>query len=124
MPVLIVMIMALIDYGWFFLSQTLIVNALREATRYGSLQSPTEADATGECAACITGTASQAVSLLAKYNIDVSTEDVTPKIISVSGTCALSLQPDIPYTPLVGMVATPTQFDVDMVMLLQNVDGC
>jgi len=124
MPVLIVMIMGLIDYGWFFLSQALIVNALREAVRYGSLQTPSDTDDSGECTRCISETATQAVYLLSKYNVDVSKADVTPTIIGISGTCALSLQPDIPFTPIVGLVTTPTQFDVDTVMFLQNVEGC
>lgn len=124
LPILCVLAFGAIDYGWYFNTQAFIVNVLREAARYGSLQSPSDADGAGECTPCVTATAELAVEQLARYGVVVTTSQVTPTIESVAGSCALSLEPAIPYTPLIGLVTSPVEFDVDVVVFLQNVTGC
>lgn len=124
LPVLVGMLLALVDYGWFFLRQALVVNAVREAMRFGSIQSPDAADAEGDCSPCTSGTAEQIVATLATYDIIIDATEVTPTIIAVESTCALSLTPTIPFDPMVGFVPTPNTFDVNAISYLPNVTGC
>ena len=124
LPVLTVMLLGLVDYGWFFLQQSLVANAMREAMRYGAIQKPATGDAAGTCTPCRTSTATEAVVLLGNYGITVHPADVTPTIVKVGTTCALSLTPTVPYTPMAGLVPVPASFDIDSIAFLQNVTGC
>jgi Flp pilus assembly protein TadG len=118
------MLLGLVDYGWYFLRQSMVVNAVRESMRLGSLQTPDAADATGDCSSCKSLAAGEIVSLLAEIGIVVDASEVTPSIENVSGTCALTLSPTIAFEPLAGFVATPDIFDVNAVAFLPNVTGC
>jgi len=124
LPILITLLLGLVDYGWFFLRQALIVNAAREAVRAGSLQSPADTDASGQCSTCIDEAKADFQTLLTAYGIPVAPGLVNPTVVAVSGTCALSLAPSIPFTPLAGFVPTPAEYDVNTIMFLQNVTGC
>lgn len=124
LPLLLAFITATMDYGWFFLRESLVTNALQGAVRSGSYQEPAEDEAGNECSACVTRTTAVAVAELANLGITVTTEQVTPTIDAISSTCALVLQPDIPHTPLVGLVPTPTSYGIRIVAYAQNLSGC
>ena len=124
LPILTMLLLGLVDYGWYFLRQSMVVNAVRESMRLGSLQSPDSADPAGDCTDCKSLTAAQIVSTLADVGITVSEAEVTPSIENVAGTCALTLSPIIEFEPLAGFVATPDRFDVNAIAFLPNVTGC
>ena len=107
------MLLGLVDFGWFFLRQALVVNSVRESMRFGALQTPDDADPAGECSPCTDGAATQIVSALAAYGIVVDASEVTPTILAVDGTCAMELDPTILFEPMTGFVPTPNAFDVD-----------
>ncbi|GDX79568.1 hypothetical protein LBMAG42_13790 [Deltaproteobacteria bacterium] len=124
LPILCAMVLGLVDYGWFFLQQSMVTNSIREAMRYGAIQTPAAGDLTGECSTCVDGAAAEIVTQLAVYGIVVAQSDVTPTIVNVAGTCALSLNPTIAFDPVAGFVPTPDAFDVNAITYLQNVTGC
>ncbi len=124
LPVLVTMLLALVDYGWFFLRQAMVVNTVRESMRFGAMQTPDVGDLPGDCSPCTSGAADAIVTSLATYGIVVDASQVTPTIIAVEGTCALSLTPTIPFDPMTGFVPTPDAFDVNAVSYLPNVTGC
>lgn len=124
LPVLTVMLLGLVDYGWFFLRQSLVVNAVRESMRFGAIQTPDAGDPTGECSTCTDGAATRMVALLGELDIVVAAADVTPTIVNIEDTCAMQLTPTIPYDPLAGFVPVPAAFDVNAIVFLQNVTGC
>lgn len=124
LPILTVMLLGLVDYGWFFLRQSLVVNSVREAMRFGALQTPASGDVTGDCSTCTDGAAAEIVLLLGEIDISVSASDVTPVIVNIAGTCAMQLRPTIPYDPLTGFVPVPAAYDVNATVFLQNVTGC
>lgn len=123
-PLLLTMMLGTMDYGWYFLNEWFAMNAVREAVRLGSMQAPADGEAPGACASCVSTTATKAVTLLDRYGITVNSSVVTPTIIAIDGTCALSLEPTIPHTPLVGFVSVPDHYVLDTVWFLQNVSGC
>jgi Flp pilus assembly protein TadG len=124
LPLLSMLLLGLVDYGWYFLRQSMVVNAVREAMRLGALQTPESTDVDGDCTKCKSMAASQIASSLADVGITVSASEVTPAIENVSGTCALTLSPVIVFEPLAGFVATPDLYDVNAIAFLPNVTGC
>lgn len=124
LPVLSAILLGTVEYGWYFWRESLVTNALRDAVRAGSYQAPTSNEATGQCSACLTKTAQVARASLAGMGITVTQASVTPTIANVSGTCAIVLQPSIPYEPLLNFVPTPTYFGVRLVGFAQSVSGC
>lgn len=124
LPILCAMVLGLVDYGWFFLQQSMVTNSVREAMRFGAIQTPASGDLTGECSTCVDGAAEEIVTNLAVYGIVVAQADVTPTIVNVAGTCALQLSPTIAFDPVAGFVPTPPSFDVNAITYLQNVTGC
>ena len=124
LPVLFALLAGTVDYGWFFLRESLINNALRDAVRVGSFQSPSSDEAPGTCASCLSRTADRAVSNLAALGIPLGADAVTPSIVSVSSACVLVLEPAITHTPLVGLVPNPTTYSVRLVGFAQGISGC
>jgi Flp pilus assembly protein TadG len=124
LPILSRLRLGLVDYGWYFLRQSMVVNSVREAMRLGAMQTPDSTDLPGDCTACKSLTAGQIVSSLADVGITVTAAEVTPSIENVAGTCALTLAPTIEFEPLAGLVATPDRYDVNAISFLTNVTGC
>ena len=124
LPFLLWVLAGTLDYGYYFLQQWFVMNAIREAVRWGSMQAPADGEAEGSCAACVTATSTRATTLLSDYGITVDSAVVTPTIQQVDGTSALSLEPAIAHTPLVGLVPLPSNYSVDAIWFLQNVSGC
>lgn len=124
LPILSMLLLGLVDYGWYFLRQSMVVNAVRESMRLGAMQTPDSTDVAGDCTSCKSLAASQIVSSLADVGITVTAAEVTPSIENVSGACALTLSPTIEFDPLAGLVATPDLYDVNAIAFLTNVSGC
>lgn len=123
-PFLMMMALGTLDYGWYFYNQWFVMSSIQQAARFGATQSPDVADAPGACAACLSTAASEAVSQLATHNITVVAADVTPVIVTLNGTCALSFDMTIPHTSLVGFVPVPDHYTIDAIWFLPNVTGC
>ncbi len=124
LPVLVAIITGTMDYGWYFFQESLVINALREAIRIGSYQSPVDGEAPGACAACSAKTAAVAVAELTSLGFSVTTAQVTPTMESVGDTCAIVLQPAISHVRLIGLVPTPSSYNIRLVGYAQNVSGC
>ena len=124
-PILVVMVMGLIDYGWFFSREALITSALEGAVRAGGNISPDMGEADGECAECLLAAKSYAVSALNEMGLTFNDSSIQPEIIPLEGTCAIRLCPELPFEPLMNMVPVPDDFGaVCTVALAQTVDGC
>jgi len=65
-----------------------------------------------------------AVAELASLGIIATTEQVTPTIAGIEGTCALVLEPSIPHRSLIGLVPTPSTYGIRLVAYAQNLSGC
>lgn len=124
LPLLVVCVTSTVDYGWYFLQETFVTNALSDAVRAGSYGEPAVDEAPGECRACLTQVSAVAVAELETLGIAVVAEDVMPVIVNIQGTCAIVLQPGVPHTALVGFVPTPSTYDIRLVAYAQNVTGC
>src|SRR5689334_5130936 len=85
MPVLVVMLGGLLDYGWYFWREALLINGLRESVRAGGMQLPTTAETGSSCAACISAAKSAAATELENQNY-ASSVTVTPTIQRIPST--------------------------------------
>lgn len=124
LPVLVALLTTTMDYGWYFLQEYQFATALGKAARSGSFETPGPTDGPGECSSCVTRTAQIAAADLSAIGISVSPLQVTPSIQAIEGTCALVLQPVVPYVAIVGLVPVPDSFGVRIVAYAQNVKGC
>ena len=124
MPVLMAILMGIIDYGWFYLKESLVADALRVGVRAGSLQAPADEDASGACSTCATLAAAVAAAELATHGVVVDPSEVTPTVEAISGTCALVLEPTIPHRAMLGLVPVPDFYAVRAVAYAYNVSGC
>lgn len=124
LPLLVAIVTSTMDYGWYFLQESLVLSALRDAVRAGSYQNPAAGEASNACAACLSLTASVAVAELADLGIAASEAEVTPTVANVAGTCALVLEPTVPHAPLIGFVPMPATYALRVVAYAQNLSGC
>lgn len=124
MPVLIMFIGGIADYGWFFWREALATNSLREAVRAGSLR---KQDATemgfGACAACLSVANTMGQAALSANGFSV-TLDATLERIPATGlpcTYAIVLAPSIPHPRILPLVPGPDAVNVRVLSMAQNV---
>lgn len=123
-PVLLVILLGMLDYGWYFFQEGLVTNAIQQGMRAGALQIPDPADAVGECSTCQSIAAEAIVAELATLGLTVSANQVTPTVEAIGSTCALVLQSELGHAPLAGLVPLPTFYNVRVVAFAQSVSGC
>lgn len=129
MPVAMGLAMGVFDYSWFFFQESLIVGGLRESARTASMQLADVEDAPGDCTPCIATAQSRAISELDEMGITLLESDLNAHMEAISGTCAVVIEPTIPFTPLFGflndvLTVLPDEFHVRVVSLAINVEGC
>lgn len=124
MPLLVVLMTGLIDYGWFFWQESLVTNAMRAGVRTGSLKRPADS-ADQDCPQCLnTAEGSSENKLLAEgFTIDM---DGTASLLRIPATgvpCIYTVvvEKEIPYTPLVGILPSPDHYTVRVQAIAQNV---
>jgi Flp pilus assembly protein TadG len=114
LPVLLAILTGILEYGWLFLQQSNLSAAVREGARVGSMTM--QADGPGAAAETRIRAAMTALNLPgAAATVTTSQAGSTPsEILNVAVT--------MPYTPLIGLVPTPTQLAARMSMLLEDQD--
>lgn len=124
MPVVVATALGTLDYGWFFLNQWQVVRATNEAVRFGAIQVPADSEGQGSCALCVASATTVAKNRLANQGLTVSSQDVTPTIVTIEGTCALQMTADITHDPIVGFVPLPDTYRAQAIWVMPNVFGC
>lgn len=123
-PVLVGMAMGMVDFGWFFMQEALVANALSSAVMAGSAHQPAPEDAPGTCTPCVAAVQTHAEAALANLGVAAVSGSLVPTIEPLSGTCALVLEPTLEHTELVGLVPVPEAYSLRVVALAQLVRGC
>lgn len=122
-PLLIAMLAGIVDYGWYFWREALIINGLRESVRSGGLQMPLVNESGGTCSKCLAAATAAATTELTKQGYPGVS--VKPKIerLPASGTpCTYAVVIDmaIPHQRIFDLVPSPEKFDVRVVSMAQN----
>ncbi len=118
LPILIAIIVAIMDYGWFFTENSRVVAATREGVRLGVTY------ATDETPTPQTAAANRINEVLTDYGFDTSSATVTTEYVGTAPEQMLRVTVTLPYEPLVGMipVALPPNLNGSMTMLLELQD--
>jgi Flp pilus assembly protein TadG len=122
-PILFALLGGLVDYGWYFWREALLVNGLREAVRAGGLQLQGDAETGMTCSQCLTAASFTAASELAKQKYTNVT--ATPRLerIPATGTpCtyAVVIETTLPHARLFALVPGPTDIDIRVLSMAQN----
>ncbi len=129
MPIAMGMAMGVFDYSWYFFQESLIMGGLREATRTASMQLADAEDAPGSCSPCVAMAETRALEELDALGVELDSDDLGAHMEAIAGTCAVVVEPTIPFTPLFGFLnevlpVLPDEYHIRIVSLAINVEGC
>lgn len=124
LPVLVVLVAGIVDYGWYYSRELIVIGAAREGARLGA------SDVAGGTDACNVA-AQGAKEALIQAGLPVANGSastawsssaphlrIAPSMTVVNGDDALLLQVAYPYQSLWGMVVTPTRMGASLTMRL------
>jgi Flp pilus assembly protein TadG len=123
LPVLVTLLGGLVDYGWYFWREALLVNGLREAVRAGGMQTQATNETGMTCSACISAASSAAANTLSSQGYSSVTITPTLQRIPASGTpCtyAVVIDTSVPHTRLFPLVPGSSVINVRLVSMAQN----
>ena len=120
LPVLVVLVAGIVDYGWYYSQELAVIGATREGARMGA------SDAAGGTDAC-TVAVNAVDEALAQAGFDTSgtatttwsstaTEAISASMTTVNGENAILVRVAYPYQSLWGMVSTPSRMGASMTM--------
>jgi Flp pilus assembly protein TadG len=117
LPVMITIFSVIVEYGWYFFQQSATLGAVRDGVRYGVTIDPSSGDPDVEAI-------SRSRTVLEGYGISCPTEGtacaVSAVIDSSSSTWdSMTVVITREYTPLLGLIPTPTTVGAQMTMLLE-----
>jgi hypothetical protein len=105
LPLLVVLMAAVLDYGWFFFAESLAVHAVREAARQGSMVSESSDPNGGEVASGVIAEA------MAQAGFDCTAGSgacvVTTSYTGPEGGRLLQIDVRVAYVGLTGIVPVP-----------------
>jgi uncharacterized membrane protein len=115
LPLLLILLAGVVDYGWYFFVQSAVLNAAKDAVRMGVVADMGEDP--GDLAEEIM------TEVLDDAGLPCGgTCTVTGNITVISGYRLLEIEVDRPFDPIVGLVPTPGANAVAYRMLLEQQD--
>ncbi|TNE91185.1 MAG: hypothetical protein EP330_05945 [Deltaproteobacteria bacterium] len=124
LPIFMVIVGGIVDYGHYFALQSQAMTALSGAMFAGTHVKPDGNDLRGECASCRSAVALHAKSALDNLGLEAELREVTPNIEKIQGTCALVLDVEVSHKRLVGLVPMPDRHAFSVNAPLLHVDDC
>ena len=124
-PILVTMFLGLVEYGWYFSQQNMAFNAVNSALRAGAQVTPGLTEPDGQCAACVATAQSHLTVGLANIGVSPSSPgELTPSIVAIGGTCALTVSVTVVHEPLAGLVPVPETYELRSSWMLLATEGC
>jgi hypothetical protein len=115
LPLLLLIVSAILDYGWYLTQAANVMHSVREGARYGvTLSQEDGPDA---------GAVDQTEAALRALGIDcggLATCSVNATLGFTGGLNSLEVQAEIVYVPLMGIVPTPSVLQGSMTMALED----
>jgi len=124
LPILTLLLMGIMEWGWYFYRELSTVNVARHAVRVGATTRPAFGEAPGQCTECVSAAQATASHLFEQDGITPPSDAVHVSIVSVEHTCGLQLQIDLPYAPIAGMIPVPGANKIAITQPLEFVNGC
>jgi len=100
LPLLLVVVLGTIDWGWYFFVDQLVTNAAREGARAGTLLPPPPSSTAGQAEA-----AAEQAGLAYLKRVSLSEEGVNATCTTVDGTEAVSVTITYPVGSLTGFLS-------------------
>lgn len=119
-PVLVLIIMGIVEYGWLLYRRSEATRAVREGVRYAVVMPQTNVPDP------ITLAESRCEDVLTQLNFDLSDATIEATATDITGDAngvldTLTLTLSMPYRPITGgLVPTPGNMSVSMSMMLQD----
>lgn len=123
-PILTVLALGMIDYGFLFNQQSQVMSGLTGSLRAATNVTPGIDGDDGECAECVATAQQHAILVMEDLGVNIYDDQLEPDIINVAGTCALKLEVDVPHQPIVGLIPMPETYRIETAWILLNVEGC
>jgi Flp pilus assembly protein TadG len=117
-PVLMAVLLGIMEWGWLFMQQFSVVNAVREGTRIGVTVPPSAVPDPATAAI-----AAAKLALINEHVPNAGTATVTAAIAAQPGPPAfnaLTVTVKVPYTPLIGYVPTVSSLHYTMTMMMEQ----
>ncbi len=111
LPVLLLLVLGAIDWGWYFFVEQVVTNAAREGARAGSLQGGTLSDAEDQCQAYLTA---------ASLDPSKITGACTGTATTVSGAPAVQVTVSYASGSLTGFMGTLVPTNATAVAVMRN----
>lgn len=124
LPILVLLLMGIMEWGWFFYRELNVVNTGRHAVRVGATTRPGFEESAGSCSGCEAAAESMAYTLLTNEGIDPEDATVVAQVVSIEGTCAIQVDISLTYDPITGFLPVPTSNVISVTQPLEWVDGC
>lgn len=116
-PLLLLILSAVLDYGWYLSRMAAVLQSVREGARIGSRTDQAE----GPEAAAVVSTEATLVSM------GVPCETVNCDVTATMGVLAdmdtITVEAEVEYLPLMGMVPTPALVKAHMLMAMEDQPG-
>jgi len=115
LPLLLAILTATMDYGWFFLQRSAVLNAAKDSARL-AVAAPADTDPTDLAR-------EHMESIMDAANIPCGTDcTLDATLVDVSGTLALTLSVSRIFEPLAGLVPLPDQTSAKVTMYMEHQD--
>jgi Flp pilus assembly protein TadG len=98
-PLLLTLVLAAIDWGWFFFIDQVVTNCAREGARAGTVLAPPPTSTTAQATA-----AAKAASLAFLQQVHFTQQGVTASYTTVDGTDAIAVTVTYPVGSLTGLL--------------------
>lgn len=115
LPVLLALITGVMDYGWYFTQQHLVINAVREGARAGAT---TAADDGPENEA-----EARAREVLEGHGFNTDGNTVTVSVDTAADPVTITVTAALEYPGLIGFVPLPTNLGASLTMRIEDQEG-
>ncbi len=116
LPLLLAVVSAILDYGWYLTQSGSVMHAVREGARMGATidqDDGPEGEATDQTEAALRG-------------LGITCEDgcsVEATLGEVAGLTSITVRAEVGFEPLMGIVPTPANLLGSMTMALEDQEG-
>ena len=113
-PLLLILLAGVIEWGWFLSREVLLLEATREAALAGVLTRLEEDPAVAA--------QQRLAAALAGAGLDPAGLDSSAEVIAAPTGCVITVRASLPYASLVRLVPIPARLGADVTMRLQDQD--
>ncbi len=114
LPLLMMLLLGIIDWGWVFYQEFNLASAVRQGARVGVTVPPSAAPDPPTTAKAT------ATAALAALGVDVSGATITSAYGGAAPMTTLTVAVKLPYKPIIGFVPTPKSLSYSMTMMMEQ----